>query len=98
VFGDITEIAAGNGYTAGGEDIQNAATQTGDTITVTGTDVTWEASGGPIADFRYVVIYNDTPTSPADPLVGWYDHGETVSLAEGDTFTVDFGAELLTIG
>ena len=97
VFANLTEIAAGNGYTAGGEDIGNGTSQTGGTITITATDVTWTATGGAIADFRYPALYNDTPTSPADPLWGWYDYGSTVSLATGETFTLDFGSSLLTI-
>ena len=50
------------------------------------------ASGGAIADLRYAVLYNDTPTAPADPLIGFWDYGATVSLASGETFTVDFSA------
>lgn len=94
---DITEIAAGNGYTAGGADIQNATSRSGGTTSVTAVDVTFTASGGTIGPFRYVVIYNDTPTSPADPLVGYYDYGSSITLADTETFTVDFGAALLTI-
>lgn len=92
---DITEIAAGNGYTAGGEDATNAMTETAGTATVTATDITWTASGGAIAQFRYVVFYNDTNAS--DRLIGWYDHGAAVDLADGESFTVDFGASWLTL-
>jgi hypothetical protein len=52
-------------------------------------DLTLTASGA-VATFRYVVIYNDTPTSPADPLIGWYDYGQDVTLANGETFLCDF--------
>lgn len=52
-------------------------------------DLVLTASGA-VATFRYVVIYNDTPTSPADPLVCWYDHGSAVTLANTETFTIDF--------
>lgn len=97
VLADLTEISAGNGYTAGGEDVQNNTSRTGGTTSVTGVDVTWTASGGSIGPFRYVVLYNDTPTSPADPLVGWWDHGSSVTLADGESFTVDFGASLFTL-
>lgn len=97
VFADITEIAAGNGYTAGGADTQNDGTETTGTLTVTGVDVVWTASGGSIGPFRYVVLYNDTPTSPADPLIAYWDYGSAVTLLTGETFTVDFGASLFTI-
>jgi hypothetical protein len=47
-------------------------------------------ASGTVATFRYVVIYNDTPTSPADPLICWFDHGSDVTLASGETYTLDF--------
>lgn len=57
------------------------------------------ASGGAVAAFQYVVLYNDTPTSPADPLIGWYDYGSALVLNDGETFTIDFdgSAGVLTI-
>lgn len=61
------------------------------------TDLTITASGGAIAQFRYVVIYNDTPTSPADPLIAWFDYGSAVDVADGETFKLDFGAQFLTL-
>lgn len=94
VKADLAEIGTGNGYT-GPVDIQNAASQTGATITVTATDVTITASGS-VGPFQYAVIYNDTAAS--DPLVGWYDYGSAVTLAAAETFKVDFGASLLTLG
>lgn len=97
VKADIAEIAGGNGYTALGEDITNTWSEASGTGTLAGTDVVWTASGGAIAQFRYVVVYNDTPTSPADPLVCWWDYGSAVDVASGETFTVDFGASILTL-
>lgn len=47
-------------------------------------------ASGTVAGFRYVVVYNDTPTSPADPLIGWYDYGSDLVLQSGETFTIDF--------
>ena len=47
------------------------------------------ASGG-VRPFRYVYVYSDTPTSPADPLIGYYDYGSSITLANGETLTVDF--------
>jgi hypothetical protein len=50
----------------------------------------WTFSG--TVTFRYVVLYNDTPTSPADPLIAWWDYGSNVTLNSGETFTVAFDA------
>lgn len=97
VLADITEISAGNGYTAGGTDAQNDSTRTGGTVTLTGVDVVFTASGGSMATFRYPVFYNTTPTSPADPLIAEWDYGSAVTLATGETFTVDFGANIHTV-
>jgi len=90
VKADLTEIAAGNGYTAGGNAITNNGTRSGATATFDGISQQWTASGGSIGPFRYVVLYNDTPTSPADPLVAWWDHGVGITLNAGETFSVKF--------
>jgi hypothetical protein len=95
VKADMAEISTGNGYT-GPVDVQNAATTSTGTITVAGTDVVITASGA-VGPFRYVVLYNDTPSSPADPLIGYWDYGSSISLASGETFTTDFGASLFTV-
>lgn len=90
---DLTEISAGNGYTAGGTAATiSASAQTSGTYKLTLADVVFTASGGSIGPFRYAVLYNDTPTSPADPLIGYWDYGSSVTLAAGETFTVDFSA------
>lgn len=91
VKADLTEISAGNGYSAGGNTLatsvgavsgtQNKASITAD-ITITAT--------GAVGPFRYVVVYDDTPASPADPLVCWWDYGSSISLANTETFTEDF--------
>ena len=94
-FSDITEISAGNGYTAGGDDVQNDQSESGGTLTVTAVDVTFTASGGTIGPFRYVILYNDTPTSPADPLIAYWDYGSSITLQDGESFTVDFGSNQL---
>lgn len=91
IFANITEISAGNGYTAGGQAITvTASSQTSGTYKLVADDEVFTATGGAIATFRYVVFYNDSPTGPVDPLIGWYDNGATVDLADGETFTVDF--------
>lgn len=70
--------------------------QTTGTYSLVLTDLVLTASGS-VATFRYVAIYNDTPTSPADPLICWFDYGGDVSLASGETFTVDFGSSLFQL-
>jgi hypothetical protein len=95
---DLAEITAQNGYPAGGVDVQNTLSETGGTATIAGTDITITAtSAGSFGPFRYVVLYNDTPTSPADPLIGWWDYGSSISITDPDSFIVDFGTSVFTI-
>jgi hypothetical protein len=90
VKADLTEIAAGNGYTAGGTDTQNTGAEAAGTYTLTGTMVVFTAAAGTIGPFRYVDIYNDTPSTPLDPLMGWWDYGSALTLNDGETFSVKF--------
>lgn len=97
VMADLAEISSGNGYTAGGNDTQNDYTETSGTGSCTGVDIVITASGGTVGPFRYAVLYNDTPTSPADPLIGWWDYGSGITLNSGESFTVDFGTSMFTV-
>jgi hypothetical protein len=90
VKADLAEIATGNGY-SGPQDIQNATSRTGGVLTVTAVDVVITASGD-VGPFQYVVLQNTTPTSPLDPLIGWWDYGSPLTLHNGETFTIDFGS------
>ena len=93
VKANLTEISAGNGYTAGGTAASiTSSVQTSGTYKLVLGDVVFTAAGGSIGPFRYAVLYNDTPTSPADPLIGWYDYGSSITLADTETLTVDFDA------
>lgn len=91
VKSDLAEISGGNGYTSGGATIGTiTGAETSGTFKLVGSaDPSWTASGGTIGPFRYAVLYNDTPTSPADPLIGWWDYGSSITLAIGESFTVD---------
>ena len=89
VKADLAEISTGNGYT-GPQDTQNTGAEASGTYTLTGTKVVVTASGGAIAQFRYVVLFNTTPTSPADPLILWSDYGSELNLAVGESLSVKF--------
>jgi hypothetical protein len=91
ILANITQIAAGNGYTTGGFTLASVAvTETAGVTTVTAADLVITAVGGTMGTFRYAVIYNDTQTSPADPLIAWLDQGSTISLASGESVTIKF--------
>jgi len=93
VKADITEIGAGNGYTAGGATWSGVtSTSSSGTYYLNGDDVTWTASGGTMATFRYAVLYNDTATN--DELILWIDYGVGLSYASGLTHTLDVDATL----
>jgi hypothetical protein len=95
---NLTEISAGNGYTAGGVTLASpTVAETGGTATFDAADFTISASGGSIGPFRYLAFYNDTPTSPADPLIGWWDYGSSITLADGETLTATVSTTLLSV-
>jgi hypothetical protein len=87
VKADLAEIAVGNGYVAGGSATTISISEVSGTTTVSGTEVIFTATGT-VGPFQYAVLYNDT--SASDNLVGWWDYGSAVTLANGETFTVKF--------
>ena len=68
----------------GAAGVAGTAALTLDALTLTAT--------GAVGPFRYVVLYNDTPTSPADPLIQFWDYGSDITLADGETFLLDVSA------
>jgi hypothetical protein len=85
---DLPEITAGNGYTAGGATTTITVAEVTGTTTVSGTQVVFTASGGAIAAFQYVVLYNDTAVNKN--LIAWWDYGSALTLNNGESFTVKF--------
>jgi hypothetical protein len=84
---NLTEITTGNGYAAGGGAVTvTSSAQSGGTYKLVGNNVTFTASGGSIAQFRYAVIYNSTAAS--GNLIGWWDYGAEVNVTNGNSFQV----------
>jgi len=65
----------------------STSAQTSGTYKLVCADLVLTASG-PVGPFRYVYIYDDG--SVGDKLIAYYDYGSSISLASGDTFTIDF--------
>jgi hypothetical protein len=84
---NITEISAGNGYTAGGSVAAYVSdAQSSGTYKLILSPVVFTASGGAIAQFRYAVLYNSTAAS--GNLIAWWDYGAEVNVTNGNSFTV----------
>ncbi|MGJ4954618.1 hypothetical protein ACQR1H_03165 [Bradyrhizobium sp. HKCCYLRH2015] len=87
VKANITEIAAGNGYTAGGLTASLvSAAQTAGLYKLVLSPVAFVAAGGNIGPFEWAVLYNSTAAS--GNLIGWWDYGTAITLTNGNTFTV----------
>lgn len=96
VKADLTnELATANGYTAGGATLGSVTwTQSTVTMTFDAADTTWTASGGSLVA-RRAIIYDDTPTSPADPLVAAIlldTSPADVTTTDGNTLTLQWNA------
>jgi len=90
VLANVTEIDYTN---LSSRDITTVASgQTGGVYKLELQDLTVTSSGGATGPFRYIYLYNDTVTSPADALIGYYDYGSSITLNDGDSFTLDFSA------
>lgn len=94
---DITQLSTGGGYTGGaGGGVTPANRSWAETAGASGIwrfthdDVVITASGGSIGPFRYYAWYSDTSTG--DKLVGYMDRGSSLTLADGQSVTLDVGA------
>ncbi len=92
VLADITQISYTNlssrNFTTA------SSSQSGGTYSLTLNDLVLTASGS-VGPFRYAVLFDDTLAG--DPLVGWWDYGSSITMANGETFTVDFTGAALTL-
>jgi hypothetical protein len=86
VLADLTEITYTN--LSARNVTTSSSAQTGGVYKLTCADLVLTASDGSVGPFRYVVLYNDT--AAGDPLIGWFDYGSSITLASGETLTVDF--------
>jgi hypothetical protein len=90
VKADLTEISAGNGYSAGGVTIPvTSSAQAGGTYSLVSGTAAITAAGGTIGPFRYINYYNDTAAN--DELIGWLDYGASYTLPDGQPFTIPAG-------
>ena len=88
VLADLTQIS----YTNLSSRVLSTASssQTTGTYKLVLNDLTLSASGGAVAAFRYIIVFNDTAAN--DELIGWYDYGSDLTLADGESLTLDFNA------
>ena len=99
-FGELTEIAAGNGYTTGGYQLTPGSTDfdvhteddSGDLALVQIKDVTWSASGGTIPSSgdgaRWAVLLDDNATVGSREVLAWLDLVSDRSVSDGQDLTL----------
>ena len=88
ILANLTEIAYTN-LSARAITLTSSVQDPAGTYKIKLTDLVLTATG-PVATFRYVVVFNQGTAIKVDPLIAWYDHGSAVTLANGETFTIDF--------
>jgi hypothetical protein len=99
-FGELTQIATGNGYTDGGYSLTPNGTDfdvlteddANDRADMQIKDVVWTASGGSIPDTgdgaRYAVLLDDNVTIGSRIVIGWWDLTTDRSVSNGQTLTL----------
>ncbi len=90
ILGNVTEVTYTN--LSSRNVSTSSSSQTSGTYKLVLSDLTITSTGGSTGPFRYVYLYDDTVTAPADPLIGYYDYGSSLTLNDGDSLTIDFSA------
>ncbi len=95
---ELVEIRPGNGYMAGGMIVEGGHfSQSGAGSLFTGRNVLFEAKGGRMAAFQFAILYDATATG--QPLIGYWDYGAALTLAEGESLLVEFDqSKILRVG
>lgn len=91
VIGDITEINYANCSSRIISVISSE--QTSGVYSLKVSNVTISASGGSIASFRYIIIYDNT----SGDLIGYYDYGSSLTIADGQSLLISFSDSLIEI-
>ena len=88
ILANLTEITYTNLSTRNITTTSSA--ETSGTYKLTLTDLVLTSSGGSTGPLRYVYVYDDATTTPADAIIGYYDYGSSITLNDGETLTIDF--------
>lgn len=99
-FADLTEIAAGNGYTAGGISLTKNSTDfdvlteddANDRALIQLKDIVWTASGGSLpgsgSGARYAILTDDNATQSARAVEIYWDLTSDRVVSSGQTLTL----------
>ena len=99
-FGELTEIAAGYGYTTGGYQLARNSTDfdvineddTNDLAKIQLKDIVWTASGGPIpasgSGARYAVLLDDNAVVASRIVIKYWDLVSDRTVSDGQSLTL----------